>query len=95
VKLHVNALKLPPTVLHDQANACLAQLALQCAVARPSPVQVDASELVQFDSSALAVLLGLRRLVAAQGGRLQVVGMTAHLRSLASLYGVLALLEPT
>lgn len=90
----MNTLKLPPTVLHDQANACLAQLALQCSAARPSPVQVDASELVQFDSSALAVLLGLRRSVAEQGGHLQVVGMTAHLRALASLYGVLELLAP-
>ena len=60
---------------------------------RPSSaVTVDASALVAFDSSALAVLLGLRRVVLAQGGALHITGMTARLRELASLYGVLDLL---
>jgi phospholipid transport system transporter-binding protein len=48
--------------------------------------------LVAFDSSALAVLLGLRRVVLAHGGSLQIRGMTSRLRELASLYGVLDLL---
>jgi len=90
----MNALKLPPTLLHDQASACLARLTSSGSVHGPTSIEVDASALVQFDSSALAVLLGLRRFAEDQGARLQVVGMTARLRALASLYGVLGLLDP-
>jgi phospholipid transport system transporter-binding protein len=56
-------------------------------------VQVDASALIEFDSSALAVLLGLRRLVLSRGGSVHINGMTPRLSELASLYGVLDLLE--
>lgn len=87
-------LKLPSTLLHEQADACLAQCLAQWRLNTPPVVQVDASALVEFDSSALAVLLGLRREVVAQGSALRVTGMTARLRELAGLYGVLALLEP-
>lgn len=86
-------LKLPSTLLHDQADACLAQLEAQWRLSMHARVPVDASALAEFDSSALAVLLGLRRLVLAQGGSLHITGMSARLRELASLYGVLALLE--
>lgn len=89
----MNTFKLPATLLHAQANACLAQWLTQL----PSDlttVQVDSASLRQFDSSALAVLLGLRREVTAKGGSLQITGMTDRLRQLASLYGVLELLAP-
>ncbi len=88
-------LTLPATLMHDQANACLAQWGVQLKAlpASTAPVQLDASALLEFDSSALAVLLGLRREVQALGRRLQVQGMTARLRELATLYGVQDLLE--
>ncbi len=91
--LEMSDLKLPSTLLHDQADACLAQCEAQSRLSTQSVLQVDASALVEFDSSALAVLLGLRRLAVAQGRRLNITGMSARLRELASLYGVLALLE--
>jgi phospholipid transport system transporter-binding protein len=50
--------------------------------------------LAEFDSSALAVLLGLRRVLTQKGSALQVEGMTPRLRELASLYGVMDLLQP-
>ena len=89
----MSALKLPNTLLHDQADACLAQWVAQLPLEPKPAVQVDASALVEFDSSALAVLLGLRRVVLAQGGTLQINGMTPRLSQLASLYGVLELLQ--
>ena len=93
----MSPLKLPATLLHDQADACLAlwesQLA-QSTAALPPEVALDASELTEFDSSALAVLLGLRRLLGHKGSALRVEGMTPRLRELASLYGVMDLLQP-
>jgi phospholipid transport system transporter-binding protein len=86
-------LKLPATLLHDQADACLAQWA-QSPQDWPPEVVLDASALAEFDSSVLAVLLGLRRAVTAKGSALRVVGMTPRLRELASLYGVMDLLQP-
>lgn len=87
-------LKFPATLLHEQADACLAQWVAQWAQRSHATVEVDAAELVEFDSSALAVLLGLRRVVMAQQCTLQVTNMPARLRQLASLYGVLELLAP-
>ena len=87
-------LKLPNTLLHAQADACLSQWVAQLPPTDPQRVEVDASELMNFDSSALAVLLALRRAVTAQGGSLKVLGMSARLHQLAHLYGVLDLLEP-
>ena len=88
-------LKLPATLLHDQANACLAQWVAQLPASLPPEVALDASALTDFDSSVLAVLLGLRREVVQRGSALQVAGMTPRLCELASLYGVLELLQPT
>jgi phospholipid transport system transporter-binding protein len=88
----ISALTLPQTLLHDQADACLAEWVAQLPLDAKPDVEVDASELVAFDSSVLAVLLGLRRVVLAHGGSLQIRGMTSRLRELASLYGVLDLL---
>jgi phospholipid transport system transporter-binding protein len=53
-----------------------------------SELQVDASALEHFDSSALAVLLELRRQAQARNQRFQVTGMSARLSELAGLYGV-------
>ena len=91
----MTSLTLPDTLLHEQADACLAQWVRQLALENASNVEVDASALVEFDSSALAVLLGLRRVVMAPKGAVQVNGMPPRLRQLASLYGVLELLSPS
>lgn len=94
--LSMSTLKLPPTLMHEQADACLSlwvsQLQAQVLASQPVPVLVDASALHDFDSSALAVLLGLRRV--ANALTVQVTGMPARLRELATLYGVLDLLQP-
>ena len=89
----MSVLKLPHTLMHDQADACLAQWVALLPKDPKQLVQVDASALLEFDSSALAVLLGLRRVVLAQGGTLQITGMTPRLSQLASLYGVLNLIQ--
>lgn len=92
----MNALKLPPSLMHEQADACLSQWIrqLQLQPTALEPVLVDASALSDFDSSALAVLLGLRRVAKAQGRSVLVQGMSARLSELATLYGVLDLLRP-
>lgn len=94
----MQALKLPPTLMHEHADACLTQWVSQLQIkdntVQPEPVLVDASALSDFDSSALAVLLGLRRVAKAQGRSVLVEGMSARLRELATLYGVLDLLQP-
>ena len=90
----MTSLKLPVSLLHDQANACLAQWVKQLPAALPSAVALDASALVEFDSSALAVLLGLRRELVSRGSALQVDSMPQRLRELAALYGVMDLLQP-
>jgi phospholipid transport system transporter-binding protein len=90
----MTSLKLPTSLLHDQANACLAQWVKQLPAALPSAVALDASALVEFDSSALAVLLGLRRELVSRGSALQVDSMPQRLRELAALYGVMDLLQP-
>jgi phospholipid transport system transporter-binding protein len=56
-------------------------------------VLLDASDLQQFDSSALAVLLACRREALSLGRSLRVEGLSEPLRELASLYGVLDLLQ--
>ena len=86
---------MPSTLLHEQANACLATWLAQLPKTPLAEVVLDASALTEFDSSALAVLLGLRRALIAQGRVLRVEGMTRRLRELAVLYGVIDLLPST
>jgi phospholipid transport system transporter-binding protein len=54
---------------------------------------LDAQALQEFDSSALAVLLELRRACLRLGKQLTIEGAPERLMHLASLYGVRALLE--
>ena len=89
----MNPLKMPASLLHGQADACLSQWLSLLPAALPKAVLLDASSLREFDSSALAVLLGLRRVLSQKGSTLQVEGMTPRLCELANLYGVLGLLE--
>ncbi len=84
-------LSLPAELTHDLANACLAQL-IAGMDAEASPVVVDAKPLQRFDSSALAVLLELRRNCQRAGKALVVQGQPQHLSDLAALYGIESLL---
>ena len=87
-------LVLPAEITHPQAGACL-QMLTQAARREGEPVvAVDATALQRFDSSALAVLLEVRRACLRDGRELRVQAMPERLRSLADLYGVLALLAP-
>jgi len=84
-------LKLPTELTHREATACLASLSAQLA-AQPGPVVVDAADLTHFDSSALAVLLELRRQALGLDRRFAVQGLMPKLRQLAGVYGVSTLL---
>ncbi len=85
-------LTLPEALTHAQATGCLAQL-IEPLAEQPSPVQVDAAALRHFDSSALAVLLALRRACTGVGKPMVVQGLPDGLRGLAVLYGVEGLLQ--
>lgn len=88
-------LSLPVELTHGQAKACLAQLIAGLGAETASPVVVDAKALGRFDSSALAVLLELRRACMRGGKVLVVQGLPPHLSDLATLYGVAGLLPST
>jgi phospholipid transport system transporter-binding protein len=78
---------------HELAPACLLELrnSLQHEAAT---VVIDGGQLQRFDSSALAVLLELRRECAKAGKLFAVQKLPARLRDLAALYGIDALLKP-
>ena len=85
-------LSLPATLTQDHARACLDQLTVGLKLEAAAQVVVDAALLRSFDSSALAVLLALRRECARAGKRFVVQGLPDRLRDLASLYGIQGLL---
>jgi len=80
---------LPPRLTHVEARACLAacEAALRGAPAGTGAV-LDASALQAFDSSAVAVLLALRRAALARSVTLKLQGLSPRLCELATLYGV-------
>ncbi|GAB4088727.1 STAS domain-containing protein [Hydrogenophaga soli] len=80
-------LKLPAQLTHDHVAPCLRQWRGQWPLG-DGPVLVDASALNRFDSSALAVVLDLRRQALAQGRTLELLSPPARLLELAALYGV-------
>lgn len=63
------------------------------AVPLPPSGIVDLRGLTHVDSSALAVLLALKRRAARENRTLEVVGVSPALRSLATVYGVVDLLS--
>ena len=87
-------LKLPAVLTHNQAAVCARSLtvALRAVSADKEPVIADASQMTQFDSSALAVLLECRREALALGRTFFVQGLPPRLRQLAGLYGIAALI---
>ena len=89
---HAFDMALPATLTHAQANAVLHQLQKTLLSAKETCV-LDASALQQFDSSALAVLLGACRTAAQQKLRLQIIGLPQRAVQLATLYGVADILS--
>ena len=75
-------LTLPDTLNHAQTSSSWTEQA--CA----ADWQIDASQLQNFDSSALALLLDLRRSAAAASSMLSIHNAPARLTQLAQLYGV-------
>lgn len=86
--------QLPAELTHAQAGACAQALVAKIDASGQGQVDIDASALQTFDSSALAVLLACRRAALAANKSLVVTGLPAGLQSIATLYGVRALLAP-
>lgn len=84
------AARLPERLTLDEAAATLA--ALRGATGGQGAVTVDAGALRHFDSSAVAVLLELRREMLQQGRTLQVRNWPPRLQDLVKVYGVQELL---
>jgi len=85
-------LTLPADLRHSNAAACLAQLQSQIRSSVNHEVEIQAGTLSDFDSSALAVLLGCRREAESLSKSLKFKQFPAKLRQLALLYGVSELL---
>ncbi len=83
-----NVLVLPATLTLNQTNAFVLAQARVIAAATAPQVTVDATPLTQFDSSALAALLALRRQALSAGKTFLVTGQSKRLQDLAGLYGV-------
>ena len=80
---------LPARLTLGDARAALERLAPQVdAGPAGAPVVIDACALAQFDSSALAVLVGLHRRAAATGRTLRIEALPDRLGELARVYGV-------
>ena len=84
-------LLLPGTLTAHEARDTLRMLT-QAIQAQAEGVEVDASHLVQFDSSALSVLLECQRQAQAWGKSFALRQAPPKLAALAKLYGVDALL---
>lgn len=89
---------LPATATLAEASALArsAEQALMSGVGEGgarAPLEVDASALVSFDTSVLAVLLHSRRLALAAGCEFRIAGAPPKLAQLARLYGVAELLD--
>ena len=86
---------LPAVLMQDQAQAVADELAslLNACVSEGGEAVLDVSALMQFDSSALAVILACRRAVLARGAQLRITGLPARAQALAQVYGLSALLH--
>ena len=87
------SLQLPQELTYRQARECLMRLRPLVQGAVGQRVQIDASAVQVFDSSALAVLLALRRAALEAKKQLLVLGLPAGLQSMAALYGIQDLLN--
>ncbi len=84
---------LPQRLTLDDAVVALGQLEREMASQPGAVALIDAGALQAFDSSAVAVLLELRRSLMAQGKTLQILRWPQRLRELVALYGVAELLQ--
>jgi phospholipid transport system transporter-binding protein len=85
----MSAMQLPARITVREARAVARALSSELAGrSAGAVVDVDASPLQQFDSSALAVLVELHRQAAAGGCALQIGGLPQRLGELARVYGV-------
>lgn len=82
------AAALPVEITLAEAGKTLVDLKLALELQAGPVVVVDASQLRVFDSSAVAVLLELRRLLRADGKTLQVTHWPRRLEDLMGLYGL-------
>jgi phospholipid transport system transporter-binding protein len=85
-------LSLPASLGAAEALGVLDRLSESIAKETNGPVVIDAGALVDFDSSALAVLLQCRREAVASGRVLSLTSAPPRLAQLARLYGVSSLL---
>ena len=83
---------LPADLRHGNAAACMAALQAQIRNSPDAEVEIEAGQLTDFDSSALAVLLGCRREAESLTKTLKFKQFPVKLRELALLYGVSELL---
>lgn len=86
-------IKLPSRLTIELASSVLAELQASLARMEDSCVALDAAGLRDFDTSAVAVLLELRRLQVTRGRELDIVNWPDRLISLVRLYGVDGLLR--
>lgn len=91
-EFNATAARLPERLTLEQAEPTLAQLRAALLALPGSLAVLDASALRECDSSAVAVLLELRRELQRQGKTLQLQQGTQRLRDLVALYGVQELL---
>lgn len=85
-------LVLPGELTHREAAGCLRMLVQGLKRSGLEPVLLDAGALTKFDSSALAVVLALRREALSLGRSFAVRGLHQRLSGLAGLYGIEKLL---
>jgi phospholipid transport system transporter-binding protein len=81
-------LDLPQALTQKEATTCLRDFARAWREQAGTDLVVNAAALARFDSSALAVMLELRRLALAQGQRFSVRKLPAQLAKLSALYGI-------
>lgn len=79
---------LPEQLTMHVAGQVLSQLSQALATHKAPTVVLDAQALRVFDSSAVAVLLELRRELLARGKTLQLLHAPTRLKQLVTLYGV-------
>lgn len=90
----MKVLVLPAEASIVQAQALEREVDAAVAAADADGLQVDASALTDFDTSAIALLLHVQRAARARGLPLQLIGAPPKLHDLARLYGVEELLPP-
>lgn len=79
---------MPSRLTHAEVPAYLAQCESAWNGGGAGAAMLDASALHDFDSSAVAVLLELRRMAQARQVTIDVQGLPPRVRELATLYGV-------